>query len=255
MNKKLKILLISTLVLVAIVGGYLLYIFQFKEYEVADDEIEEIMENAYDVELPNGTKLVVKSEEGTVGKLEKKHPERKDDTEEYSETPSSTSEGSGRQESSSDSRTESTSTTSGGKGETSSITDSATTGEAPTQATPSAAKITVGDIKRKYEHSISDLEQQVDHKINSIITHAKDEYNTKKQNGESISYAYLYNKYMGAAESLEAQTDMVFEGIISSLEKDLEVNSFNKAYSQSFRDQYAAQKKARRDRIMNDAMK
>lgn len=252
MNKKLKILLISTLVLVAVVGGYLLYIFQFKEYEVADEEIEEIMEHAYDVELPNGTKLVVESEEGTEGKLEKKHPERNDDVREVSENTSSSSEEREREESSSGSTSESSSTASGGTDEANT---SASTDSTITEATSPAAKITVGDIKRKFERSINDLEEQVDSKINSLTTRAKDEYNTKKQNGESVSYAYFYNKYMGAAENLEAQTDMVFEGIVGSLEKDLEANGFNKAYSQSFRDQYAAQKKARRDRIMNDAMK
>lgn len=255
MNKKLKILLISSLLLVVIAGGYLLYIFQFKEYEVADEKIEEIMEDAYDVELPNGTKLVVKTEEGAVGKLEKRHPERKDREEGAAETASVTSGGDERKKSASDRYAASTSTRSKSKDNRSSDSTSSTTGTAPAQAASTTTTITVGDIKRKYERSISDLEEQVDQKINTIIMHAKEEYHTNKQNGESTSYAYFYTKYIGAAENLEAQTDMVFEGIVSSLEKDLEVNNFNKAYSQSFRDQYAAQKKARRDRIMKDAMK
>jgi len=68
MKKKFKIFLLAILALVVVGGGYLLYIFQFKEYEVADEEIDEIIENPYDITLPNGTKLVLDSEEAEDGK-------------------------------------------------------------------------------------------------------------------------------------------------------------------------------------------
>jgi len=94
----------------------------------------------------------------------------------------------------------------------------------------------------------------VDSKIDALIGRAKNEYSTKKANGESVNYAYFYNKYMSAAEGLETQTDAVFNGVVKSLEKDLQANGYDKSYSQSVKDEYAAQKKARRDSIMSKAM-
>ena len=40
MNKKLKIFLSVSIIILVAAGSYLLYTFKFKEYDVADEEVE-----------------------------------------------------------------------------------------------------------------------------------------------------------------------------------------------------------------------
>lgn len=283
MKKKFKIFLLAIVALIVVGGGYLLYVFQFKEYEVADEEVDEIIDNPYDIVLPNGTKLVIDGEETSEDEKDQQTAtadSEKTDGQQKAGVSSSTATGdkttssgtAGSDTSATTKNQSSTSQVDGAKqpvngntadkntstGTQSDKKDSApavtkpATGNA-SSATPSK-KNSVAEIKQKYEPTVNNLQGQVDGKINSLISRAKNEYSTKKANGESIDYGYFYNKYMSAANSLEAQTDTVFNGVVSSLEKDLKANGYDKSYSQSIRDEYAAQKKARRDSILTKAM-
>lgn len=283
MKKKLKIFLLSALAIILIGVGYIVYVFQFKEYEVADDEVAEIMENPYDITLPNGTKLKLDGEEPSDGK-------DSGSTSAADDKPGdkTTADGSSSSETAGESKTDSSTTTGTDGAESGGTAGNSTTGSTDKSSTATAdqpagdktnsnktdskepaskpaangntgsavpgKQATVSTIKGKYKPTINELQSQVDGKINSLIGRAKNEYATKKANGESVNYAYFYNKYMSAAEGLEAQTDAVFNGVVSSLEKDLQANGYDKSYSKSVRDEYAAQKKARRDSIMNKAM-
>ena len=289
MNKKLKIFLLTSTAIIVLGIGYILYLFQFKEYEVADEEVDQIMEDPYDVTLPNGKKLILEDEVDKDGNKKEQASEGKsasesEDGETISDTPkdqqaagsssttgsdTSTTSDSGTAATNSDvtgsdqPTVESGTSTSGGNSTTtpnsnatSGNKDSTTTGSATgnTAAGKPGKKESVGEIKGKYEPTIAGLQGQVDSKINALIGRAKSEYSTKKANGESVNYAYFYSKYMSAAEGLEAQTDAVFNGVVNSLEKDLQANGYDKTYSKSVKDEYAAQKKARRDGIMKKAM-
>ena len=64
-RKKIKITLLSILIIIIAAGSYLLYQFKFKEYETADEEVSEIIEDPYVVELPDGTSITI-DEEGNV---------------------------------------------------------------------------------------------------------------------------------------------------------------------------------------------
>ena len=286
MKKKFKIFLLAFLALIVIGGGYLLYIFQFKDYEVADEEIDEIMENPYDIVLPNGTKLVIDGEESNNDKSNNQSSDKNDDKSKDQQTTGGSSTNPDGDKTASGSTTNRSSEldknqpTDGqtndakqpAEGNTANSGDTPSTGNNPgdknttnnpainkptagnTESGTHAKKESVASIKKKYEPTVSNLQGQVDGKIDSLISRAKNEYTTKKANGESVNYAYFYNKYMSAAEGLEAQTDAVFNGVVSSLEKDLQANGFDKSYSKSVRDEYEAQKKARRDSILSKAM-
>ncbi|PIC67972.1 hypothetical protein CSV78_04045 [Sporosarcina sp. P16a] len=273
MKKKLKIFLLAIVALIMLGGGYLLYIFQFKEYEVADEEVDEIIENPYDIILPNGTKLVLEGEEQDGDQnTEQTSDSKSDNGDENSDGSTSTAAGDKNTSSSTAGSTStgqvdsakqpakenvgSTTGTTTSTGDQSGKKDPAGSQAASGNAGSNqpAKKDSVAAIKQKYEPTVNNLQGQVDGKINSLISRAKNEYSTKKANGESIDYGYFYNKYMSAANSLESQTDAVFNGVVSSLEKDLQANGYDKSYSQSIRDEYAAQKKARRDSIMSKAM-
>lgn len=276
MNKKLKIFLLTSLAIIVIGSSYILYLFQFKEYEVADEEVDEIIENPYDITLPNGSKLVLEGEEqnddnkkGQTSDNGGENPESQQtaggststatgDTITSSSTAgggTSTNQAGGTKQPAKDSA-DNTADKNSSIGNQSDKKDPAVTKPVTGNAGSAkpAKKDSVATIKQKYVPTVNNLQGQVDGKINSLISRAKNEYSTKKANGESIDYGYFYNKYMSAANSLEAQTDAVFNGVVSSLEKDLQANGYDKSYSQSIRDEYAAQKKARRDSILSKAM-
>lgn len=240
-RKKLKIFLLISLVIILGAVGYLLYEFKFKTYDVADDEVSEIVEDPYVLELPDGSKITMDKDGNVV--------------EDYTSTQTASNE--------------STSTTDGGSSEqiatsgqgssTDSNDTSTTEGSAGSTTTPvssdsSPAEPTVGSIKEKYIPAFTALEGQADAKINALIGRAKTEYTNKKVNGEGIDFGYFYNKYMAAAEGLEANTDTIFNGVLAAVEKDLEANGFDKSYAKSFKDEYEATKKARRDSILSKAL-
>ena len=66
----------------------------------------------------------------------------------------------------------------------------------------------VNSIILKYESSFIQLENEANSRLNELIKLAKNEYSTKKVNGEKISYGYFYRKYSTAATELEDSIDV-----------------------------------------------
>lgn len=221
--KKLKIFLIVSLVIILGAGGYLLYMFKFKEYDVADEEVKEIVSDSYKVELPGGV-IITLDENGQVVEETKMVAENTD----------------------SNSITTSSDPSTGTTTVVSSNSSNKKNNEAKTP--------TVSSIKEKYGPALEGLEAQAETKINALINRAKSEYLEKKENGSSIDFGYFYNKYMSAAKDLEASTDIIFQAVLHSVEKDLVANGFDKAYAQSIKDKYEATKKERRNSILSRAM-
>ncbi|RNF39637.1 hypothetical protein [Planococcus salinus] len=60
-----KIVLLLGIVLLS-TAGYLLYLFQFKEYDVADKEVDDITKEEYNVELPDGSTIILDKEGNVV---------------------------------------------------------------------------------------------------------------------------------------------------------------------------------------------
>ena len=241
-GKKLKIFLLVALVIIIGAGSYLLYQFKFKTYDVADDEVSEIVEDPYVLELPDGSKITMDKDGNVV-----------EDTT-FMQTASN-----GDNASKTDGDSSDQIATSGNGDSTNSIDTSTTEGSdgstiSPASSDGAPAEPTVGVIKEKYMPAFSALEGQADAKINALIGRAKSEYTQKQANGDGIDFGYFYNKYMGAAEGLEANTDTIFNGVLAAVEKDLVANGFDKSYAQSFKDEYEATKKARRDSIISKAL-
>ena len=57
--KKLKIILSALAVVILVVGGYVVYELKFKNYEVADPKVDSIVEEKFELELEDGTKLII----------------------------------------------------------------------------------------------------------------------------------------------------------------------------------------------------
>lgn len=119
----------------------------------------------------------------------------------------------------------------------------------------STKKLTVADIKNKYRPTLKLLETLLSDKMNSLVEEARSEYQEKKVEGEKISYPYFYQKYIGAAEFLETNTDILFESVMSAVEKELHTIGYNPAYGESFREDYAQSKKSLRKGLYENLIK
>ena len=233
--KKLKIFAIIVLVLLIAGGSYLLYVFKFKEYDVADEEVKEIVEKEpYKVDLPGG---------GTIFMDENGEVVEEDGVGTSVENSSEGVAGG----------TSETSNSNGGSSDSNNVTDDTNNSsetDASTGNTNSTNETTVTTIKEKYRPALEGLEEQADVKVNALIVRAKKEYVEKQANGEKIDLGYFYNKYMAAAKDLESNTDKVFDAVLSAVEKDLAENGFDKTEAKAMEKEYEARKKARRDSIM-----
>ena len=282
--KKLKYILLALAVIVLGIGGYIVYELKFKSYDTADPEVDALLEETYNVELPDGTVIVV-DKEGNV--VENTTDDSKNNgvtttsaqTSGSDDTDSDATQSGGGTDSansgndSSNSNTSQTGTsansntgsntgssqsstgTNSGSNTNSNTNNNSNTGTntKPGSNTP-AEKVTVASIKAKYEGTFKSLENQSRARMNSLISQAANEYSTKKANGESISYGYFYKKYMGAANGIESATDSTVNVVVGLVEKDLQKNGFDKSYAQSFKEEYNAMKESLRSEMMDKAL-
>lgn len=222
MKRVWKYILLVFVLLVVSIGGYGLYIFKFKEYDVADPEVEEIIEDPYVITLPDGTEIVVDKEGNII-------EERKDEPAEENSD--------------------------GAQNEYTQSEDPTPSENDPNQVTGDSEqqRLTVAEIKEKYIPSLKELENQANSNLDALIQKAYDEYSAKRANGESIDIGYFYNKYMGAANGLEARTDAAFNALMTIIENELEENGYSKTHAQSLRDDYNAAKEERRSNLLKKA--
>ncbi|UJF26193.1 hypothetical protein [Planococcus sp. 107-1] len=291
-----KIVLVLGIIFLS-VAGYLVYLFQFKEYDVADEQVDEITKENYEVELPDGSKIIVDGdgnviEEGSDGSSvdgsKDSSPETAAGTDGNSTdgSSSSNSEGGASEGGStgSTSGTAGTSTSNGGttsgssdKASGSGSNSGSTTGNTGSNGSGSSnsgkgsaggsgnsgssnsgsdagsGKVTVAQIKQKYEPSLADIENQANSRINGLVGRAKSEYDAKKAKGESISYGYFYNKYMSAASELEGRTDTVFYAVLGSMKKELKANGLAESHADSLVSEYEARKEQRKSDLISKA--
>lgn len=304
-----------TLVLAAVllsVGGYLVYVLQFKEYETADENVEKVTKEKIEIDLPDDTKLVV-DEEGNVvevkdGETAEVASEGSDATGSEGTTDSAGSDAAAGTSSAGDSKSGSgsavvasnsngsaggsssngTSGSAGGEGSNdkasagnaasgnasagSGSTDKGTSGNGSAGNTGSNAggstgstgnngsagsngetvRVTVADIKAKYQPTLSGLEADANAKIGGLINVAKNEYTQDSKDGK-VSYGYYYNKYMGAATDLEKRMDSAFYAVVDVMKKDLKANGLAEAHTKSVVEEYEATKKQRRSEVINKA--
>lgn len=286
MKKVLKIAAIVIGSLALLIGGYLLYITKFKEYDVADSQVDEIVREPYVIEMPEGGTLEIDEEGNVVEKdaegniiSEFKAPKNADDSTvavassggtssseegEQEEGASSSSQGtsssSGNNSSSGATGGSSSNSGSGGgssSGSGSSGSSGGTGGSGSSGGSGSESSgdgtstMTVADIKTKYDPVFAGLEAQAEGRLASLVSRAKTEYTEKQASGESIDYGYFYRKYSGAAANLEAATDAAFYSTLAVVQNVLVANGFNKSYAAEYESQYEARKAERRSELMS----
>lgn len=242
--KKLKYILIALAVIVLGVGGYIVYELKFKTYDTADAEVDALLEETFELQLPDGTVILV-DKEGNVVDSKAGNSENSNSSETAEDTNSNT-------DTNVDGETEAGATTTTTETPTNAATDNSNPTNSPNTTT--TEKVTVATIKDGYANTFAMIENQARARLNSLISQAAGEYSAKKKKGESISYGYFYNKYMGAATSVESSTDATVNAVIRLVEKDLQANGFDKSYAQSFAEEYKVTKKALRDELMSKAL-
>lgn len=248
--------LLVVVLLVVIGGGYALYEFKFKTYDVADEKVDEIVEEDYVIQLPDGTEISI-DDEGNI--VEKSSGQLVLNTNGSSTSTDSNltqlgqSQQKGQSEQSGQSAQTSQSNETQGNPSNSTVNNSGTTqpNSSTTPTSQVAEKPTVKSIKAKYTPTLQALQSQANGRINGLVSNAKAEYSQKKANGESISIGYFYNKYMGAANSLEASTDAAFNSLMTLIENDFVSNGYDKSHAQSFRNDYEAMKEERRNSLLS----
>ena len=289
----LKRLLVVFGIVILLGGSYVIYLLKFKEYDVADSEVTEITRETFNIELPDGSTIEL-DEDGNIvesdvpGNTGSTSTEA-DGTNSSTGTESSSSEEdtSGTSTNSNEGTTSSTGGSSSGSGSTSGSGGTSSTGENGTSSgngsstgntggssgnggstggsgssnggsttTPPAnvERVTVASIKGKYEPVMSSLQGQASSRVDALVGRAYSEYQAKIANGESVNYAYFYNKYSSAAAELEGRTDKVFYQIVGVIENELKANNLAESHVQSFVTQYEKEKEARRSALLDKAM-
>ncbi|MEM1502828.1 hypothetical protein RG959_05345 [Domibacillus sp. 8LH] len=290
MRRFFKIALISILFLALAGGGALYYFTKVKKYDVADEQVDKIVEDPYSISFPEGTPLpegVQKDEEGLVI-VDKKGDFVLADgstmsTDEWFSSPeyskalsvgtsgaagstasgntdsstngTATSTGGTAGSGTSGSTTASTGSSSSGSSGNSSSGESASNGSgtktpASEEETGSTGRTTAADIKSRYSGSFDSLQGQAQSQLGALVGQAQSEYAAKKAAGETINPAYFYQKYSGAASSVEAKTDSAFNSLYKSMTSELKANGL----STSAADEYKAQYEATKDGLRNELM-
>lgn len=248
--------LLVVVLLVVIGGGYALYEFKFKTYDVADEKVDEIVEEDYVIQLPDGTEISIDDEGNIVDKSSGQlvlNTNGSSTSTDSNLTQLGQSQQKGQSEQSGQSAQTSQSNETQGNPSNSTVNNSGTTqpNSSTTPTSQVAEKPTVKSIKAKYTPTLQALQSQANGRINGLVSNAKAEYSQKKANGESISIGYFYNKYMGAANSLEASTDAAFNSLMTLIENDFVSNGYDKSHAQSFRNDYEAMKEERRNSLLS----
>ncbi|MEQ6378190.1 hypothetical protein RZN25_15365 [Bacillaceae bacterium S4-13-56] len=99
------------------------------------------------------------------------------------------------------------------------------------------------EIKMAYAPALESLKTQAEQKLDQLFQKGLEEYRTKKENGESISYLQLLSKYQSAALDLEKNTDSTFQKIYEDLVQKLEENGYDKKDAEDIQQFYEEYKK------------
>jgi ABC-type cobalt transport system substrate-binding protein len=256
MKKVWKIILSILLVIILATAGTIYYFLNVKTYDIADEELEEIIETDYEIILPNDVDAVEGESGNTEGSADDTAgagtgTDGNDDT----ASDQGTSENNDKNQKDSDTPKSDGTTTGKNNSGTSKPNTSNQPSKKPTDSKTEelATEVTVKNIKDKYRPVFQSLESQASGKIDSLVSRAIGEYNNKKANGESISYSYFYQKYTSAGRDLESKTDAAFNYIYTALEKDLKKHGYSASHAKVFREQYNETKKDREAALLNKA--
>ncbi|MDN3451562.1 hypothetical protein QMA09_15285 [Planococcus sp. APC 3906] len=256
------------------IAGYLVYAFEVKEYDTADEEVDEITKDEIEVDLPDDTTITVDEDgEVTTEETDKEEEEEKDeetteDTATDTGTTGSTNSGSASTATAANTSTSSSATpakasaSNGSANNGSSNNGSSNNGSSNANsgsnnntsynnnnASNGSGRVTVSQIKDRYDTALNGLEDTANDRLDSLVSRAKREY----QNDDNVSYARYYSKYTSAAEELENRADAAFYAIVAVMERDLKANGLAASHTKSVINEYENKKKQRKNALLKKA--
>ena len=244
--KKMKVFLVAFACILIAAGGYIMYELKFKSYDVADEKVDRIIDEKFEITLPDGS-IVEISKEGEVAVVSTVETSIENSLTNAITSTSNTTTSVGEENANSSNNAVSPS-------KVTSSENSSSNENNPSNATQKDTLVTIATIKEKYNGTFSLLEEQSRNRINSLIAEAKEEYAVKKNNGEKINYGYFYQKYMGAATSIEQATTSAVSTVTKLVEADLKENGYDPAHAQSFVQQYEKTKESLRNELMKKVL-
>ncbi|MFC4403012.1 hypothetical protein [Gracilibacillus xinjiangensis] len=231
-----KKVLFSLLGLVVIGAGFFSYFFFIKDYDIEDEQVDKILENEYDLTIP---------QESTIEPTDKEEsnsiPENRPDESSISNNNESEELTTGdSHEESNERNSNSTSSTKAMADEQTGVEYDGSQGE----------KATAQEIIAKYKPTFSSLHSQAEARLNELAEYAYSEYKEEREAGENISYTYLFQKYKSAAARLEDKTDSVFNQVYGQLVNELENNGYSSEKAQAIYDEYQTVKDSTEKKLM-----
>ncbi|WKA53860.1 hypothetical protein [Planococcus shixiaomingii] len=225
-------------------GGYLVYLFEFKSYDVADAEVDAVSGEEYVITLSDGSKIVL-DEEGNLIRRENSGAAGEsvpDDRallfglKDFKVKPVSNEKETASKEKI-----------------TPTVVKAKENAVAHKKAVSFTDKEKTKQLKKKYEVAFKDLEEQSTARLYKLIDLARNEVHQKQANSEKISYPYFYNKYTAAASELEKQTDQFFYALIDSMEQELKANGMPNSIAKGYTTEYENRKEELRRQLMKKA--
>lgn len=235
-------------IIVIALGAYIAYLFEFKDYDTTDAAVDEVAEEEYVIELADGSKIILDKYGNLI-----RHVTDEDGTEKieaFTESFPSTE----RSDLAVASVSSDNSGTKGSKVKTDASGKAAIKSYAAFAGKKASKKMTVAQIRAKYDPAIAELEGQAHEKLDALIDLAVSEYLEMEANDQKISYPYFYNKYSSAASKLEERTDKMFYALMEVMKQELKKNGLPAAEAEKMSKEYEDRKnKLRRDILKQTA--
>lgn len=104
----------------------------------------------------------------------------------------------------------------------------------------------IAEHSEKFQH----LEATSTIEVTNLVEQALNDYNTKKQNGEDISYFYFYRTYYPKVTALQSEINTAFEKNYSDLQDELEKHGFSPKKAEKFKVEFEEKKKEQMRQLM-----
>jgi ABC-type cobalt transport system substrate-binding protein len=252
MKKVWKYILSFLLVIILATVGTIYYFLNVKTYDIADEEIKEIVESDFEIVLPGAENSLPSNNDENSNSNNNNGATKSNETETDSENSSAVGVTSNSIDDNKSSESTGNSQTDTNESDKNTTTKPNSNNQ-PNKNTTPTKEVTVKQIKDLYRPVFKSLQSQANGKIDSLVSRAIGEYRTQQSNGESISYSYFYQKYSSAGKELEAKTDDAFNYIYNALENELKNNGYSTSHAKDFRNQYEVSKKERESLLLAKA--
>lgn len=105
-------------------------------------------------------------------------------------------------------------------------------------------------IKKGYEEKFKQLEAAATEKVIQLVDQAMNDYVTKKQNGENISYFYFFRTYYPKVTSLQNEIEAAFETKYSAVQNELAIYGYSPEKAEKFKNEFEKKKSDLKRQLM-----